>query len=242
MHLFYYKQLSQYEKSIYWKLENAVSSLQDEIVLINCIIPIDRLLEISRMVTIDHPEYYWTKGDFDSKYEGYNLRIRFSYLFSTSDIKSIDINIINKINQIDIHSFYSDEKIVTNITKWMIDNIIYEPDSKKLYDDSNQTIYSPLIDNRGVCMGIAKTFYLLSSLAGLDSIIVLGTVFGDYKSGHSWNIVNIKGQYYHVDVTMQYKCFDELWKKTYGTVDRHCILVPFKEIQKSHTINPKYKY
>jgi transglutaminase/protease-like cytokinesis protein 3 len=51
-----------------------------------------------------------------------------------------------------------------------------------------------------VCNGYANAFKIMLDLAGIDNIIITGTVKTS-KIGHAWNLIKIGGSYYHADAT-----------------------------------------
>lgn len=55
-----------------------------------------------------------------------------------------------------------------------------------------------LLEGSAVCAGYAKAYQLLMEEAGISCEYVTGTANG---GSHGWNIVNIDGQWYHVDTT-----------------------------------------
>ncbi|MCL1846880.1 MAG: hypothetical protein FWF91_02800 [Coriobacteriia bacterium] len=66
------------------------------------------------------------------------------------------------------------------------------------YNDSF-TAYGALIEGLCVCAGYAAAFKLLADAAGLESIVVTGTLEGSI--GHAWNRVLINGEWKNIDVT-----------------------------------------
>lgn len=67
----------------------------------------------------------------------------------------------------------------------------------KEFDDS-YTAYGIMVKKVGVCASYARTYKLLSDLAGLDSIVVTGYLEG---VPHAWNKVEVNGKWYNVDPT-----------------------------------------
>ena len=58
--------------------------------------------------------------------------------------------------------------------------------------------YFALVNGQGQCMDYAGAYQVLMDMAGIPC----ETVFGDSTSGdHAWNIVQIDGEWYHVDTT-----------------------------------------
>lgn len=68
------------------------------------------------------------------------------------------------------------------------------------YDYSLQktSAYNILVDGKSVCRGYALLLYRLYKEAGLPAHIVVGTLKGE---SHAWNIVQLGGNWYHVDAT-----------------------------------------
>ncbi|RDU37041.1 hypothetical protein DRW41_10155 [Neobacillus piezotolerans] len=63
------------------------------------------------------------------------------------------------------------------------------------------TAYNPygvLVEKNGVCQSYSSSFQLLSTMLGLNSIVVTGTMDG---GAHSWNKVKLNGQWVHIDPT-----------------------------------------
>lgn len=69
------------------------------------------------------------------------------------------------------------------------------------YDNSMQqrSAYSALTSKTVVCQGYAMLLNKLYEKAGLESIVVAGGITG--RGLHAWNLVNLDGNWYHVDAT-----------------------------------------
>ena len=61
--------------------------------------------------------------------------------------------------------------------------------------------YGPLVENRGICSGLAWAFKKMMDDVGIECITVGGYLREDQSIGHAWNIVKLGGQYYHIDPT-----------------------------------------
>ncbi len=61
--------------------------------------------------------------------------------------------------------------------------------------------YGCLVLGKAVCSGYSKAMKLLCDLAGVECMIVAGWSNDNRNEGHSWNIVKIDGEFYHLDVT-----------------------------------------
>nr|MBQ4320152.1 hypothetical protein [Clostridia bacterium] len=68
------------------------------------------------------------------------------------------------------------------------------PSSTKAFD-----IVGVFKDNLAVCQGYTEAFYYLMRELGIECKIAEGMSFDGF--GHSWNLVKLDGEWYHVDVT-----------------------------------------
>lgn len=90
---------------------------------------------------------------------------------------------------------------------WMAD--IYDPNAKR--GPGEYALYFPLIEHSAICGGYTYAYKYLMNLAGVACEEVTGDSTGTdeiaaaigYRWGvsHAWNIVQIDGEWYHVDVT-----------------------------------------
>ena len=99
------------------------------------------------------------------------------------------------------------------------------------YDESyRETSHSPegvMRNKTAVCDGYARTMQLLLSLVDIESEVVCGTAD---NQPHAWNLVNIEGDWYHVDVT-----WDDPVPDVEGKVRYHCFLKNDVAMAKTHT-------
>lgn len=73
------------------------------------------------------------------------------------------------------------------------------------YNDRNAySIAGAFMDRRCVCHGYAKAYRYLCTLAGIRCLVVCGDLFsldGKRTERHTWNMVELYGKWYQVDVT-----------------------------------------
>lgn len=110
----------------------------------------------------------------------------------------------------------------------------YETLSERPQDAHN--LIGPLLDYRCVCEGYAKAYKYLSDFVELPCIVVCGEgIHPDGSTaGHAWNLIRVKKNNYHVDVT-----FDLLIGQKYCS--RAYYGLSTKEILYDHTIDPIFK-
>lgn len=88
---------------------------------------------------------------------------------------------------------------------WMIAHASYDSNRLSNLPDfqenpNNDNPYGFLVDDKGICLGYARTFQLFMDLLGIECLTVEGTAYG-YTADHAWNQVRLDGEWYCVDVT-----------------------------------------
>lgn len=87
-----------------------------------------------------------------------------------------------------------------------------------------------LLEGKGVCSSYSESMQLLLSLAGVESKIVLG----EAEIEHSWNLVKLDGEWYHVDATWDDPVPDEEGRVLYNYFN-----VPDELLKQTHTWDTK---
>ena len=68
----------------------------------------------------------------------------------------------------------------------------------------SHSILGPLLWGHGVCEGVAKAVQLLLKSVGIEAFLLAGTSQSEETAPpepHAWNVVQIDGKWYHLDVT-----------------------------------------
>lgn len=71
---------------------------------------------------------------------------------------------------------------------------VYSPDSNPLTNN----VVNGLLGTETMCVGYAQAFQMIASRMGYETYNIYGFAF---DQAHLWNIVNLNGRWYHVDVT-----------------------------------------
>ena len=87
------------------------------------------------------------------------------------------------------------------IIKWLVENCEYE----KGESWENSTAYSCIVKGEAQCAGYADAFLQTAKACGLEVRYV-------YNQSHAWNLVELDGDWYHVDVTWE----DPIGSNDYG--------------------------
>lgn len=154
----------------------------------------------------DYPEFFYLphnpqlqhiKGAFLG---GNTLIARFIY--SRAQIEKLN-HTINRIKALFIKKrkeLNSSLELEREVVDYCLQNFSYAVDN--VY---NQNAAQLLVNNIGQCSGISKAVKLIMDVVSIPTIIVSGSVYDSKKNkyeAHSWNIVNINGFPYHLDITM----------------------------------------
>ncbi len=91
--------------------------------------------------------------------------------------------------------------------------------------DMSYSMYGALIDNIAVCQGYMLAYIYLLEQIGIESVDVSSDTMN-----HTWNLVNIDDNWYHVDVT-----WDDPTPDIYGRVMHNHFLLNNTEISSNHS-------
>ncbi len=83
----------------------------------------------------------------------------------------------------------------TDIVAYFHDTIITSCEYSETANSDN--VYGCLVEGKAVCEGYSRAMQYLCTLVGVKCIIVTGVAEED----HMWNMVEIDGQWYHIDLT-----------------------------------------
>lgn len=84
------------------------------------------------------------------------------------------------------------------IHDYLVAHCKYSENTDQATDSDIYRAYGALVDGDAVCNGYAEAMQLLLMCAGLNTRFVVGTADG---IDHAWNMVELDGNWYHVDTT-----------------------------------------
>lgn len=190
------------KQNTYWAMLAGLMDLSDEILLPQ--VPTtdgNWLYDVFFQLRLDHPEIFWAVG---FKYRHYkdspNLILIPEYIFDKNKIrehkKALHARVEKLVRPAAKFSEWDKEKYVHD---FICENIRYD----KLKKPYSHEIIGPLGHGVGVCEGIAKSVKILCDALGVWCVIAIcgNNPEKGIKYRHTWNIVRINGQYYHLDAT-----------------------------------------
>lgn len=123
-----------------------------------------------------------------------------------SSLSSYDRDIYNVAKRVlgqVLDNGMSDLEKETAIYSWVVNNVDYDWTHQDVMRETPRESFTPyggLVNHAAVCLGYAATFQLLCDLAGVECITVVGAAFFSQED-HGWNMVQLDGKWYCVDVT-----------------------------------------
>lgn len=161
----------------------------------------DELTKVFEAVVYDNPEIICIGRDCKIITEGPRCYFNAQYSMSCSAFKQKSTELKNKCAEIleKIPSDSDDYEKELYIHDYIIKNCDYD-DSR---ESSASMTYSCIVTGKAACEGYAKAAKYLLEGAGVECYTVVGdSLNAEGKTeSHMWNIVNINGNYYHLDTT-----------------------------------------
>ncbi len=178
-------------------IEEAIRSHNSELQLFPRITEND-VYHAIRQVLRENPDIFWFSHQWHYSQE--NATVRFRYTIDKEHSKKIKAQIDDVVHndfKLDYVRSLSVKEQVMYVYKWIALYCNYT-----IHSAHNQTNYSVFVHRHSVCTGIAKAAQYLLKLLNIESRLVFGKMKNSEKdSRHCWLIVNIEGQWYHLDPT-----------------------------------------
>lgn len=122
----------------------------------------------------------------------------------------------------------SDVEKVKKVHNWITSNCTYDTaafHAGSTIDPDSSTAYGVINNHKAICSGYAETFSLFMKLCDIPTVYITGKAGG---VSHSWNLVKLSGNWYHVDTTWD----DPVPEK--NTVFYNHFLLDDKAMKKTH--------
>ena len=209
----------------------------------------DLVFEIFLTLMNDYPEYFWLSPRLDFTTRSVNgsavdMEIRFTHTEDPKELKEREEQVSRVLEKIldEVGDITDPYEQVKRVYEYLITETKYR---SRVTD---QSMYSVLVDGRGVCAGYARAFQFIMRNLGFESIIVTGdlkqsgreggvlSLFTPYISedldGHAWNMVKIGTHWYHVDVTS-----GEALTPRNSNISYTFLAIPDEQLLKTHTVS-----
>lgn len=196
---YYYQQMGKAQQSAYRAMLDGFEAIAPEF-------PVPRLdgKELSDLffrLRLDHPSVFYVEG-FHYRFakESDYVQMIPDYMFEKKKIKEMKQALESRTSRLVRQAEHmTPEEKERYIHDFICANVTYD----KLKKQYSHEIIGPLQQGIGVCEGIAKTVKLLCGRLGIECIIAISESAPDrgIRYRHAWNIVKLKGNWYHMDAT-----------------------------------------
>lgn len=213
---YYYKNLTDLQKEIYLILKDYIENFTTGYITLETekgkIESIDEIIVANLALRNDHPEYFWIPNRYGYMIDGFGT-YSFAYLGNGDKEEEAylcskeEAELMLKSQNDIVNGFIStlkpdmtDYDIELALHDWLAGYVNYSDEAAASYETYPlaYTAYGALVNGSAVCEGYAEAFTLILNRLGIESVTITGTLDG---VGHKWNMVNIGGDWYHVDVT-----------------------------------------
>ena len=222
-------------------LYNAVSNFQ-EYVSFEQTITVNELDTLMYLLNYDCPELIQVSGDYFPEYisndEITNVSaVTFQYIMNedeyTDYMTQLNAFFDNLKTSVEGKSEFETEKYVYDL---LFNNCVYNET-----DSLSGSVCGVLLKGKGRCESLSKSFLWCMQELDIECMAFLGEPLWESDSvyaKHSWNIVKIDGNYYHIDLTVDNipTTENEINPAFYGFFN-----VDDSFISESHVIDPIYK-
>ena len=209
---YYYHQLNKQDQAVYRAFYDGVMAHQDIIPIpVRGDFPQEAFERIFDAMTKDNPLIYYLNQSACSCASDMfgHFAICPQYFFQKEKVKEYNRKIEKEVNclagklNLTIGTDYEKE---IKIHDWICQNISYDNEgadrSKPMRMIASHNIIGVFAHHRAQCEGIAKAVKVLLNAVDVKCIVVTGeSVKNGKRVPHAWNMVNIEGQPYHLDVT-----------------------------------------
>ena len=198
--LFYRKNLSSSQKSAYDEIYKALMNANPALDLITRVHN-EELATVMEAVYYDNPELFWWAGGYSYCYNsisGLVTQIEFKLLFSERDLPIANKIFFNMSMPIIFYANLLDNDMdkIKYVHDYLCLSIDYDIEAFNSgnYGGKLQTAYSAVVDYKTVCAGYSRAFAYYMQQLRIPCSVLSG-------SGHAWNMVQVGGECYQIDVT-----------------------------------------
>lgn len=130
------------------------------------------------------------------KYDSYTQFVfEFSYHETIAETQVVNSQVQSIVSKLDLNQKTTYDKVKT-IHDYIVKNVSYDTTCQ------NYSAYSALIKRTSVCNGYALLAYKMLTYANIPCKYVTGYVTSNgTKQEHAWNLVNVDGNWYNMDIT-----------------------------------------
>ena len=144
----------------------------------------------------------YSRTDLEDGSANYLITITPVYYTKTAQEAAVDQDVEEILQEVDIDCCSSDLEKVEAIYDYVYSHVKYDSIHKSSEYHLKSTAYAALERGIAGCQGYAVAMYRLLEEAGVDCRVITGMAEYEGESEfHAWNIVEVDGTYYNLDIT-----------------------------------------
>ena len=158
--------------------------------------------------------YHWNSNAMNMTAKGDTTTFYATY---TSESKAaMDQKVASALNEIKLYSGMTAYEMELAVNDWLAERVTYHQAAAAAAGSKDNpypnafTMYGAIVEKKAVCEGYSRAAQYILGLLGIKSLLITGKADG---GPHMWNMVEIDGKWYQLDVTWN----DPIYKE--GTVD-----------------------
>lgn len=157
--------------------------------------------EVVNAYISDNPEIFWIENLFGYAYDEEDTIVEFYSVLSSDECEAYIKKFNDKINSImsGINSKMTEYQREKFLHDKLLEGCVYKTGVSSASDGWEYfSSYGALVGGEAVCEGYAKAMQILLTRAGIPC----STIRGDADNvAHMWNVVELNGEWYHLDPT-----------------------------------------
>lgn len=195
---YYYHNLTDEQKDAYTTLYFAVINFDK-----SCKVKVseDELKKILYSIIYDNSNIFWLSGNYTYYTHEDYIELVPEYNYDEQEVKTISTKLNDKINEIvsNLPAHTTDYEKELYLHDYICDNTVYD---NSTFKNGGDAAYSALLEGKSICEGYARAMQILLDEVGIKNYLVVGDGTSEgVTEPHMWNIVEIDGFNYHLDVT-----------------------------------------
>lgn len=195
---YYYNRLNSEQKQAYIMIYSMFNNFSESRRLE---ITEEELKDIFVAVLYDNSEMFWVDIKYNFIDYGDSIEFMPNYRMKSEQARKMSGVLNKRIEKI----VKSAENLITDYEKelyfhdYVCGVTVY---TEETFGNMGDTAYSALINGEAICEGYSRAMQLLLDRAGIKNYLVVGDGKTENRiESHMWNIVEIDGKKYHLDVT-----------------------------------------
>ncbi len=191
-----YSTLTADQKKVYAAIYEGIKNHEETVEFKHNGLTQEELQKVFWCVSYDNSEFYWLGKGYASTIGSTGCSLNPIYTKTKAEVRSMDARVKAAAQEIIDGALKLDTQFER--IKYIHDSIA----GMTTYDssdwDKNSDLDAVLLNGRALCEGYARTFAYLCQSIGINTTCVAGET---EAGGHMWNLVQLDGEWYHMDVT-----------------------------------------